>query len=145
MDKIQLRQEALDFLNSHRKAVLATDGADEHPSTSLMLYAIDDSFNVYFGTRMSFEKHEVLQRYPYVSLSVIQETIDPLKTVEIRGKVEFVKKDKTAETLKFFESKNPSKFYVKDAEDFVMFKVVPSFIRYLDATSGKLVVSNIPC
>lgn len=146
MDKeSEQREEVKKFLNAHRKAVLATVGNDEHPTTSLMLYVVDDDLNIYFGTRKSFGKCAVFERHPYASVSVIEESIDPLKTVEIRGKIEFIPEDRTEETLKFFESKNPSKYYVKGAEDFVMFKVKPSFIRWLDASTGDLVMNNITC
>ena len=72
-----------DFLNGHRKAVLSTVGDDEHPTTSLMLYAIDDDLNVYFGTRKTFGKYSVIKRHPYVSLTVVEEKLDPLKAIEI--------------------------------------------------------------
>ena len=73
-----------DFLNGHRKAVLSTVGDDEHPTTSLMLYAIDDDLNVYFGTRKTFGKYSVIKRHPYVSLTVVEEKLDPLKAIEIQ-------------------------------------------------------------
>ena len=64
--------------------------------------------------------------------------------MKFSGKVEFIPEDKTAEMLGFFESKNPSKYYVKGAPDFVMFKVTPSFVRFLDASSGELVLEHMP-
>ena len=143
MDQAELKQKVVDFLNVHRKAVVAIVGEGGVPSTSLMLYVIDEHLNVYFGTRKSFGKYKALLNDPNVSLTVVEETLDPLRAVEIRGVVEFIPEDKTGETLKFFESKNKSKYYVKGAEDFVMFKVVPNFVRYLDATSGELVLDHI--
>lgn len=144
MTEKEIGEKVKSFLNSHRKAVLSTVGDDEHPTTSLMLYVIDEDLNVYFGTRKAFGKYAVIKRHPYVSLTVIEEKLDPLKAVEIRGKVEFVPEDKTAETLNFFESKNPSKYYVKGAPDFVMFKIKPSFVRWLDASSGELILEHMP-
>ncbi len=143
MDETKLRQETVDFLNAHRKAVFATIGSDNKPTTLLMLYAIDDNFNVYFGTKLSPEKRELFTKNPFISISVVQESVDPLKTVEIRGEMEIVSLDKTKETLEFFELKNPSKLFVKDAPDFAFIKIKPSSVRLLDATSGKLVVGNI--
>lgn len=131
-----------DFLNAHRKAVVATSGDDEHPTTSLMLYAIDDYLTVYFGTRKSFGKYKALQRHPYISLSVVEENLDPLRIVEIRGKVEFIPEEKTQDTLTFFKSKNPSRYYVEDASDFVMFTVTPAYIRWQDASSGDLMIDH---
>lgn len=143
MDQKSLRKTVIDFLNGHRKAVFGIVGEGGEPTTSLMLYAIDDDLNVYFGTRKAFGKFKALAVHPSVSLTVIEEAADPLRAVEIRGVAALVPEEKTAETLAFLESKNPSKYYVKDAEDFVMFKVVPSFVRWLDATSGELALDHI--
>jgi general stress protein 26 len=142
MTQEELKLTILGFLRSHHKAVLATDGDDNHPTTSLMLYVADNDLSLYFGTRKSFAKYGIMQRHPYVSASIIQEGLDPQKTVEIRGKIDFIPDDQTAERLQHFQSLNPCKFYVCDADDFVMFKVVPSFVRYLDATTGELTLSN---
>ena len=131
------------FLDKHRKAVLATVGEDEHPTTSLMLYAADANLNVFFGTRKSFGKWKIFKHHPFASLTVVEEKQDPLKAVEIRGKIEFVPEEETSETLRWFEAKNPSEYYIKDAEDFVMFKVVHTLVRWLDASSGKIVMEEI--
>lgn len=143
MDQQELKQAVLDFTLAHRKAVVATVGDDQHPTTSLMLYVIDEHLNFYFGTRKAFKKYEIMMRHPYISLSVIEENIDPLRVVEVRGQIEFVPEEKTAEMLAFFESKNQSKYYVKGAEDFIMFKVKPNFVRWLDATSGELKMEHL--
>ncbi|MEK7505615.1 MAG: hypothetical protein AAB597_01830, partial [Patescibacteria group bacterium] len=58
-------------------------------------------------------------------------------------KIEFVPEEEISETLRWFEGKNPSEYYVKDADDFAMFKVVPSLVRWLDASSGKLKMEEI--
>ena len=143
MEQSEIKKTVLEFLNSHRKAVLATDGEDDHPTTSLMLYAVDDDLNIYFGTRKAFGKFKTFTRHPFASLTVVEEKLDPLKAVEIRGRIEFVPEERTAETLQWFESKNPSKYYVKGADDFVMFKVVPAFCKWMDASSGELVMEHL--
>ena len=112
MEQSLARKAVADFLAAHRKAVLATVGDDEHPTTSLMLYAADDQFNVYFGTRKSFAKYRIFERHPYASLSVVEESVDPLRTVEIRGKIAFVPEKETAERLHWFTSKNPSEYSI---------------------------------
>ena len=143
MDEQKIHDTVMKFLDKHRKAVLATVGLDEHPTTSLMLYAADANLNIFFGTRKSFGKWKVFQKHPYASLTVVEEKLDPLKAVEIRGKIEFVPEEEISETLRWFEGKNPSEYYVKDADDFAMFKVVPSLVRWLDASSGKLKMEEI--
>lgn len=138
-----LRKEALDFLNEHRKMVLTVLDIERHPNSSLMLYAVDDNFNVFFGTCEAFGKYKALKADNHVSLAVVQESIDPLQVVDMQGVVEEIPYEKTAETLEWFVGKNPSKYYVKDSEDFRMFKIVPSGVRWLDATSGELQINDL--
>ena len=52
-----LKETVKDFLNAHRKAIFAIIDKKGLPTTSLMLYAIDDDLNVYFGTCRSFGKY----------------------------------------------------------------------------------------
>jgi general stress protein 26 len=133
-----LRGIVIAFLNAHRKAVFALLDKNGLPTTSLMLYAIDDDLAVYFGTRRSFGKYADIKQQPIVSLSVVQESIDPLIVVDIRGTAIEIPEEECGKTCAFFKMKNPSKYYIEDAPDFVMFKVIPSFVRYVDATSGEL-------
>ncbi len=137
-ENIELRSRIVAFLNGHRKAIFAILDKNGLPTTSLMLYAIDDDLNVYFGTRRSFGKYADIKQQPIISLSIIEESVDPLKVVDIRGTAFEVPDEECGKTCAFFKTKNPSKYYVEGAPDFVMFKVSPSFVRYLDATSGDL-------
>ncbi|MCA9357973.1 pyridoxamine 5'-phosphate oxidase family protein [Candidatus Kaiserbacteria bacterium] len=143
MNQATLRQTIIDFLNNHRKAVFAI--LDEHgePTTSLLLYVIDDEMNVFFGTRRAFSKYEHLLQHPVVSLSVIEDVLDPLKVVDIRGTAEQLSPEDQAKVYAFFKEKNPSKYYVEGAEDFVMFKITPHFVRWLDAASGELSIVDL--
>lgn len=141
--KDELRAVITDFLNAHRKAVFSILDDEGLPTTSLMLYVIDDEMNVYFGTRRAFSKYGHLTKNAIVSLSVIEEVLDPLKVVDIRGTVHEVPADKLDETHAYFKSKNTSKYYVEGAEDFVMFKLTPSFVRWLDAASGDLQIIDL--
>jgi uncharacterized pyridoxamine 5'-phosphate oxidase family protein len=143
MDQSTLRQTVIDFLNSHRKAVFAINDDDNLPTTSLMLYVIDDEMNVFFGTRKAFRKYKHLHKNPVVSLSVIQEALDPLRVVDVRGEVTELSPEDTKNVYAFFKSKNPSKYYVEGAEDFTMFKLVPHFVRWLDAETGELTITDL--
>ena len=145
---MQLSNEELtvivkEFLNAHRKAVFAILDKQGFPTTSLMLYAIDDDLNVYFGTRRSFGKYTDILHQPIVSLSVVEEAVDPRKVVDIRGTAIEVPHEECGTTCNFFKTKNPSKYYIESAPDFVMFKIVPNFIRYADSSSGELVTSDL--
>ena len=143
MDNAQLRQLIAHFMNAHRKAVFSFIDEKGAPTTSLMLYAIDDELNVYFGTRKAFHKYANITRNPVVALSVVEEALDPLKVVDIRGVVTELSSEEGKERHEFFKSKNPSKYYVEGADDFVMFKITPTFIRWADATSGELTLTDV--
>lgn len=141
---MSLRETVQDFLNIHRKAVFAILDKHGFPTTSLMLYAVDDDLNVYFGTCRSFGKYADILHTPVVSLSVVEEKLDPLRVVDIRGTATEISAEQHQATYSFFKTKNPSKYYVEGAPDFVMFKIVPNFIRYADSTSGELVITDLP-
>lgn len=138
-----LRQTVRDFLSAHRKAVFAILDKEGLPTTSLLLYAIDDDLNVYFGTRKAFSKYADLLRCPTVSLSVIEEALDPLRVVDLRGTVTEIPEGSLSETHAFFKSKNPSRYYIEGAPDFTMFKLTPNFGRWLDATTGELTMQDL--
>jgi len=136
-------KKVLDFLNAHKKMVLAVLDQQGHPDASLVLYAIDDDLNVYFGTKKVFGKYKAVHANPHVAAAIEQEVLDPLQIVDIKGVVEEMPAEKTEELMKWFTSKNESTYYVKDAEDYVMLKIVPTRLRWLDATSGELEIYDI--
>jgi general stress protein 26 len=143
MDQIELKTTIINFLDNHRKAVFAILDQDGLPTTSLMLYVVDEHLNVFFGTRKSFSKYQHILEHPIVSLSVIEEKVDPLKVVDIRGKVEELSPEDMHNVHTWFKTKNDSKYYVEGAEDFVMFKLTPQFVRWLDAASGELSIVDL--
>jgi general stress protein 26 len=143
VDQNALRARVIEFLNAHRKAVFAVLDEQGLPVTSLMLYVIDDKLNVYFGTRKAFKKYGQMKAHPTVSLSVIEENVDPLKVVDIRGIVVELSPEEKEEAYSHFKSKNESKYYVEGADDYVMFKLTPNFVRWLDATSGELTITDL--
>ncbi len=138
-----VRRNVITFLDKHHKAIFAILDKNGLPTTSLMLYAIDDDINVYFGTRRSFGKYADIKQQPIVSLSVIEEGLDPLKVVDVRGTAFEVPDEECGKTCAFFKTKNPLKYYVEGAPDFVMFKLVPNFVRLADATSGELTITDL--
>lgn len=143
MEQHELRQTVMDFLNNHRKAIFSILDDNGLPTTSLMLYVVDDEMNVFFGTCRSFTKYAHLKENPVVSLSVVEEALDPLKVTDVRGEVYELSPEDTANVHTWFKTKNPSKYYVEHAEDFTMFKLVPHFVRWLDAESGNLEIVDL--
>lgn len=140
----ELQSIVRDFLNAHRKAIFAFVDPEGNPATSLMLYAIDDNLNVYFGTRKVFSKYTNAKRHPFVSLSVMEEVLDPLKVVDIRGEATELSHEEQESMYAYFKTKNQSKYYVEGADDYVMFRITPRSIRWADATSGELILSDVP-
>lgn len=143
MEQPQLRQTILDFLNARRKAVFSILDEEGLPTTSLMLYVVDDELSIFFGTRKSFSKYAHIQENPVMALSVIEDSNDPLKVVDMRGDVHELSPEDQENVHAWFKTKNPSKYYVEGADDFVMFKLVPHFVRWLDAESGELSIVDL--
>ena len=127
-----------EFLSVHKKMVLGIKGVDGHPHTSLLLYVADDDFNIFFGTCRCFGKYAAIKNEPFLSMTVVEEELNPLRAVTIFGKADEIEESKLQETLEWFTSKNDAKYYVKDNEDFTMFKITPERIRWADASSGDL-------
>ena len=63
--------------------------------------------------------------------------------VEVRGKAEEVPEGERSAKHALMKEKNPQNSYVEGAEDFVMFYVKPSHLRFVDASSGELVSTDI--
>ena len=143
MSNEQKLAEARTFLNDHYKAVFTVLDRNGAPSSSLMHYVIDENFNVYISTKKAFGKYAAMKRDSRVSFAVIQENIDPLVVVDIQGVAEEIPEAKTPETYGFFKSKNDKKHYVQGADDFVMFRVTPSSLRFMDARSGDLTITDL--
>ena len=137
-----IRDQAKTFLEDHKKMILTILDKDGYPNSSLMLYAVD-GFTIYFGTCESFGKYKALSANPHVAVAVVQEGIDPLQVLDMQGVVEEVPKEDVRERLEWFTSKNTAKYYIKDAPDYVMFKITPTCIRWLDAMTGDLQICDI--
>lgn len=140
-----LAPAALDFLQSHLKMVLAiNEGEGTWPNASLMHYAVDDAMRVYFGTKRGFGKYRALVYNPKVSFVVVEENINPLRVADGRGIATELRAEEAPYALKFFKKENQSTWYVEGSEDFAMFRIDPTNVRWLDATSGELQVVDIP-
>ena len=143
MSNEQKLAEARTFLNDHFKAVFTVLDRGGAPSSSLMHYVIDEDFNLYIATKRSFGKYSAMKNDARVSFAVIEESADPLVVVDMQGTAEEIPEEKTAEMYGFFKSKNDKKHYVQGAEDLVMFKIVPSTMRFMDARSGDLSITDL--
>jgi general stress protein 26 len=131
-------EDARQFLAKHRKGVLSTVTPENHAQAAMMLYVLGENFVTYWGTKKSFRKYANLQSNPHVAVTVLEATPDPLSALQLEGTVEFVPQDEMEHVYMLFDTHNPSKFFVRGAEDLVFFRVVPSWIRHMDGSSGAL-------
>jgi len=138
------KDEVLDFLKKHVKMVLAINEANDYPNASLLHYVVTDSFGILFGTKRGFGKYNALVADPKVSFVVVEEGIDPLRVVDGRGMAQEITAELELQLAHdLFRSKNDAKWYVENADDFVMFEITPTSIRWLDATSGNLQIHDL--
>jgi|SRR3989344_5528835 len=140
-----VRDVVQEFLETHVKMVL---GINEHdgegyPNTSLMHYAVGKDLHMYFGTKRAFGKYESLRKDPKVSYVIVEEGKDPLRVVDGRGIARELTPDEAKFAYEYFKRNNLSKWYVEGATDFAMFTIEPTAMRWLDATSGQLKVTNV--
>lgn len=133
-----------EFLEEHLKMVLGVNEEGGYPNTSLMHYAVGDDMCIYFGTKRGFGKYKSLKDDVRVSFVIIEESVDPLRVVDGRGEASELTDKEAEDAYTHFKAKNQAKWYVEGEDDFVMFKIKPNSIRWLDATSGKLVLTNVP-
>ena len=137
--KKTLHEAVQEFLEAHSKMVLGINENDNYPNTSLMHYAVDRSLYIHFGTKRAFGKYEALKKDPRVSFVVVEGCIDPLRVVDGRGIARELSSEEAEMAYLLFKTENKSKWYVEGANDFAMFQIKPTSIRWLDATSGALV------
>jgi len=136
-----LRELIFNFVDKHDKMVLAYNNEVQEPVQSLMLYAVDNDFSLYFGTLKRFPKYESLIKNPPLSIMIPEEKMGALKAVSLKAIIteEIDDKEKLEKTLEWFSQKNSCEYYIKDQDDFVMFKIKILSARLLDGTDGSLV------
>lgn len=143
MDQNILRLEVRDFLANHLKMVMGINEGEGYPNTSLMHYAVTDDLRVFFGTKRGFGKYSAIIKNPKISFVVVEEGIDPLKVVDARGIARELSVEEALKAHEHFKAANQAKWYVEGANDFVMFEIALTSLRWLDATSGELKVTPL--
>ncbi len=135
------KEEILNFLKKHNKMVLAYINQAGEPVQNFMLYAVDDEFNIYFGTLKRFKKYEYLISNPPLSIFIEEESENPEKAVSIKAVIVelYDSKEEIKERLEWFEKQNPCKYHIKDGEDFVLFKAKILSVRFVDGSGDSIV------
>ncbi|HWU24742.1 MAG TPA: pyridoxamine 5'-phosphate oxidase family protein [Candidatus Paceibacterota bacterium] len=135
------RDEALSFLVNHDVGVLATASNDGQPSSRMVYYTCDDSFNVYFITLKNTRKVAQIKINPKVAF-VVSETGTP-HTIQIEGEAQDMSATATNDALvtDFIKRLASHKQFGiplthLDASELVFYKISPTWIRWGDFTFG---------
>ncbi len=135
---------ARDFLSKHPKMALAINEPNNAPNISLMHYAMEGSRRMLIGTRKSFKKYAALKHDGNISFLIMDEAVNPLKSVSGQGVATELTDFQMDFAYTLFKKENIAKWYVEGADDFAMFEIILTSLRYLDATSGTLTITDIP-
>ena len=69
-ERTRVKKEALDFLKSHKTAVIATVSSGGEPRAATVYYTVDDDFCLYFMTGRETRKFKNLQQTGRISFVV---------------------------------------------------------------------------
>jgi general stress protein 26 len=147
MDKIPFKQELLTFLRSTFIMSIAVSENDK-PTSSILLYYVDDELNFYFATHTDSYKTKKLLHNPVLSLSVwkpnemlIQADGTTEVVTEPTEKLHIV--DMLAESAGKGEDFWPPLFRI-GGEDYIVFKIKPTWIRKLDLVQNTMTQIDSP-
>jgi len=133
--KKELNKEVLGFLRTHPECVLATVSASGKPEAATVLFAVDDDFNFYFGTRTDYRKYMNLVGDKWAAVVVGASAKDP-RTVQAEGKMAFLARESDIGKAKMlFRMRNPAMipFF---SMPLVYMRLTPLWLRFLDETKG---------
>ncbi len=137
----ELKDTIWALLDEQEKMVLSYSNEMGEPTQSFMLYTVDDELNFFFGTLKRFPKYEFLIQNPPLSIFVEPKTGNGLMAITVKAVIleEISDREELEELILWFSSKNSCKYYIKDQEDFVIFKAKPLSIRLVDGNSDELI------
>ncbi|MDB5238585.1 MAG: hypothetical protein JWM46_855 [Candidatus Kaiserbacteria bacterium] len=135
-DITALRATALDFLKGHNAGVIATVSSEGDPHASVVYYVADDSFNIYFLTKLGSRKYTAIQAHPAAAFTVGRQDVP--QTLQIEGvAVELTNEDEkrphVAELMDTLAKNNP--LYIPIAKmdsEVVIMWIQPKWIRWAD-------------
>lgn len=130
-------EEVLEVMRKISLMSLAVSDKDNQPQSHMMLFYIDDKFNVFFATSKNSGKHKAIKENNKVALSVWS---DKEMLVQIQGIAEEVIGDEVIKTVDHLADAAvklpnfwPPVLQIMKAE-YVVIKVTPKNIRTLDLT-----------
>ena len=131
-----------DFLKSNPVAVLSTVSPTQEPMAATIFFSVDNKLNFYFMTKSFTRKFNNIEQNNKVSLVVGTGNV-PV-TAQIQGKAEKIVDPEELKTrldeLKNVFTKNefvgPLFEIVGEENEIIIFKITPSWIRWLDLREG---------
>ncbi|MFH1047099.1 MAG: pyridoxamine 5'-phosphate oxidase family protein [Patescibacteria group bacterium] len=149
MADLASRTLVLQALKDSRIASLATVSSDGVPHAATVVFAVDDDFNIYFVTRENTTKVKNIAANPIVSLSM---GAKPPVYVQMRGRAERIDGDvalrekmlsEVARAGAGIEDIWPPIMHIGNS-DYILFRVVPEFIRGLDLRDQHIAADEPP-
>lgn len=131
-----MKENTLKFIREHPECVLATVDRDGRPEAATVLFAIDDSFCFYFGTKKEYRKYRNLTNNDNAAVVVGVNGKDP-RTVQAEGKIKILTESADIEKAKETLRTNPAMVPFLELP-LVYMQLVPSWLRYLDETKGDI-------
>ena len=139
----QTQREFMEFVRSKSVAVLSTVTPDNLPESATIYFVIGENYTLYFMTKTFSRKYTNLEKNPHAALVIGTEN-EPA-TAQIQGIAEKITDpeefDKRMEMLKqnFFKNDYVAPLFqmAPEKNDLVIYKVIPSWIRWLDLRSEK--------
>ena len=135
MDIGNQKQEVLDFLRSQFIMSIAV-AEDNKPSSSILLYYVDDEFNFFFATHRSSHKAQKLLKNPQISLSVWEHKNMMVQADGVASEI-VNEQDKLAIIDKLAESSMKGQDFWPPllrigGQDYIVFKIKLNWLRKLD-------------
>lgn len=147
MSQKYLKNDVLTFMRSVSIAALAvTDGTK--PMSSIILFALDDDFTMYFGTHRDSFKSQAILKNPNVSLSIWEHK---KMLVQIDAKAQEVSESEKADAFLdkiVSASANVHDFWPPvlqiEGDEYIVFKVRPHWLRVLDLSDQRINLPELP-
>jgi nitroimidazol reductase NimA-like FMN-containing flavoprotein (pyridoxamine 5'-phosphate oxidase superfamily) len=121
---------------------------DNKPSSTILLYYVDDDLNFYFATHRNSFKAQKLLKNPLISLSVwehknmmIQVDGEASEVVEEQNKLAII--DKLAESALKGQDFWPPLLRI-GGQDYIVFKIKPAWLRKLDLKRDTMTQEESP-
>lgn len=109
------------ILKNNALCVLATASKSGKPEAATIDFAIDENYNVYFATRVSYRKYKNLKENPVASIVVTEAP----KTVQIDGTVTELKDEDAASVAEMLVQRIGENHFVLKSSEWRFFKLTP--------------------